>query len=287
MLKLQTPNGDTRILLHSCCAPCSSAIIECMLANGLRPTVFYCNPNIYPQAEYETRKNEAIRFVTAQGLDFVDADYDYAHWKARMTGLEDEPERGPRCLLLHPAPDGDRPLCLGTRFHAVHHHPRLVALEESGANQRGRTTRRRPLPRHPVLGTELAERRTTGAAQPAAPRICVLQPTVLRLRIQHEAPRQAERRLTAPHRDSVLHTAGSFRASRFRPARCRKLSRFAISSCTLQEAFPLRDSVLHAAGSFRTSRFRPARCRKLSHFAIPSCTLRQAFASRENAAHHL
>ena len=98
MLKLQTPNGDTRILLHSCCAPCSSAIIECMLANGLRPTVFYCNPNIYPQAEYETRKNEAIRFVTAQGLDFVDADYDYAHWKAQMTGLEDEPERGPRCL---------------------------------------------------------------------------------------------------------------------------------------------------------------------------------------------
>ena len=98
MLKLQTPNGDTRILLHSCCAPCSSAIIECMLANGLRPTVFYCNPNIYPQAEYETRKNEAIRFVTSQGLDFVDADYDYAHWKARMTGLEDEPERGPRCL---------------------------------------------------------------------------------------------------------------------------------------------------------------------------------------------
>lgn len=52
MLKVQTPNGEDKVLLHSCCAPCSSAIIECMLENGIRPTVFYCNPNIYPQAEY-------------------------------------------------------------------------------------------------------------------------------------------------------------------------------------------------------------------------------------------
>ena len=43
-------------------------------------------------------KNEAIRFVTSQGLDFVDADYDYEHWKSLMQGLEDEPERGARCL---------------------------------------------------------------------------------------------------------------------------------------------------------------------------------------------
>ena len=98
MLQLLPPNGESRVLLHSCCAPCSSAIIECMLANGIRPTVFYCNPNIYPREEYEVRKNEAIRFVTAQGLDFVDADYDYEHWKSQMQGLEDEPERGARCL---------------------------------------------------------------------------------------------------------------------------------------------------------------------------------------------
>ena len=76
MLKVQTPNGDRKVLLHSCCAPCSSAIIECMLENGIRPTVFYCNPNIYPQAEYEIRKNEAIRFVTSKNIDFIDADYD-------------------------------------------------------------------------------------------------------------------------------------------------------------------------------------------------------------------
>ena len=96
MLKLQTPNGDTRVLLHSCCAPCSSAIIECMLTNHIRPTVFYCNPNIYPPEEYEIRKQEAIRFVTSQGLDFVDAEYDHTLWQSRMKGFEEEPERGRR-----------------------------------------------------------------------------------------------------------------------------------------------------------------------------------------------
>ena len=52
MLKLQTPNHEDKVLLHSCCAPCSSAIIECLLANGIRPTVFYYNHNIYPKNEY-------------------------------------------------------------------------------------------------------------------------------------------------------------------------------------------------------------------------------------------
>lgn len=98
MLKVETPNGENKVLLHSCCAPCSSAIIECMLANGIRPTIFYCNPNIYPQEEYETRKAEAIRYVQDSGLDFIDADYDYIRWRETIKGLENEPERGGRCL---------------------------------------------------------------------------------------------------------------------------------------------------------------------------------------------
>ena len=98
MLKLQTPNHEDKVLLHSCCAPCSSAIIECLLANGIRPTVFYYNPNIYPQTEYEIRKSEAIRYVQGLGLDFIDGDYDYSFWRTSMQGMEDEPERGGRCL---------------------------------------------------------------------------------------------------------------------------------------------------------------------------------------------
>ena len=98
MLKLQTPDGEKRVLLHSCCAPCSSAIIECLLANDIRPTLFYYNPNIYPQEEYEIRKDEAIRYTRSLGLDFVDGDYDYRQWRRSMQGLENEPERGSRCL---------------------------------------------------------------------------------------------------------------------------------------------------------------------------------------------
>ena len=97
-MKLTPPNGENHVLLHCCCAPCSSAIIECMLQNNIRPTLFFCNPNIYPQQEYEVRKQEAIRFAEMQGLDFVDADYDHANWLAAMHGLEQEPERGGRCL---------------------------------------------------------------------------------------------------------------------------------------------------------------------------------------------
>lgn len=98
MLKIETPNNEDKVLLHSCCAPCSSAIIECLLANNIRPTVFYYNPNIYPQAEYDIRKAEAIRYVKALGLDFIDGDYDYQLWRSSMSGMEDEPERGSRCL---------------------------------------------------------------------------------------------------------------------------------------------------------------------------------------------
>ena len=98
MLKLQTPNNENKVLLHSCCAPCSSAIIECLLANDIRPTVFYYNPNIYPQEEYEIRKAEAIRYVQGLGLDFIDGDYDYQLWRSSMQGMENEPERGSRCL---------------------------------------------------------------------------------------------------------------------------------------------------------------------------------------------
>lgn len=98
MLQLEVPEGEKKVLLHSCCAPCSSAIIECLLANDVRPTVFYYNPNIFPREEYEIRKAEAIRYVRALELDFIDADYDHTAWQASVKGLEQEPERGSRCL---------------------------------------------------------------------------------------------------------------------------------------------------------------------------------------------
>ncbi|MDR2232429.1 MAG: epoxyqueuosine reductase QueH [Tannerella sp.] len=96
---LNVPEGVDRVLLHACCAPCSSAIIECMLANKVTPTVFYFNPNIFPLEEYERRKAENIRYVKSLQLTFIDGDYDHEGWKAKVKGLENEPERGRRCSV--------------------------------------------------------------------------------------------------------------------------------------------------------------------------------------------
>lgn len=97
MLKVEAPGGADRILLHSCCAPCSGAIIECLLANGIRPTVFFSNSNITPSAEYELRKQEIMRYAGSLGLEVVDDEYDHACWLQSVRGLEREPERGARC----------------------------------------------------------------------------------------------------------------------------------------------------------------------------------------------
>lgn len=87
------------VLLHCCCAPCSSAILEWMLANEYRPTLFYFNPNIFPDAEYLIRKNELKRFAASKGLRVIDGDYDHQRWREAVKGHEMQPERGSRCQI--------------------------------------------------------------------------------------------------------------------------------------------------------------------------------------------
>ena len=92
------PDDAHEVLLHACCAPCSSAIVEWMMANAIRPTIFYFNPNIYPREEYERRKEESKRHAESLGLTWIDGDYDHQQWLSGICGLENEPERGRRCL---------------------------------------------------------------------------------------------------------------------------------------------------------------------------------------------
>ena len=96
--KLVAPGGVEKVLLHTCCAPCSGAIIEAMLNSGIEPVIYYCNPNIYPLEEYEIRKNECSRYAEKLGLQIVDADNDHSAWLECVKGLEAESERGARCL---------------------------------------------------------------------------------------------------------------------------------------------------------------------------------------------
>ena len=88
-----------RLLLHSCCAPCSGEVMEAVQASGIDYAIFFYNPNIHPKREYEIRKNENIRFAEKHGIAFIDADYDADNWMARAKGLEMEPERGARCTM--------------------------------------------------------------------------------------------------------------------------------------------------------------------------------------------
>lgn len=97
-VNIEVPMGERTVLLHTCCAPCSSAIVEAMMQNGITPVIYYCNPNIYPLEEYEIRKEECTRYAKALGLEIVDADYDHENWLEAMKGMENEPERGGRCL---------------------------------------------------------------------------------------------------------------------------------------------------------------------------------------------
>lgn len=91
------PEGCTKVLLHACCAPCSSAIVEWLLAHHVTPVIYYFNPNIYPLEEYEIRKNESKRHAASLGIEWIDDDYNHESWREAVCGLEHEPERGKRC----------------------------------------------------------------------------------------------------------------------------------------------------------------------------------------------
>ncbi len=90
--------GVREILLHTCCAPCAASIIECLMERGFKPTIYYCNPNIYPEEEYLKRKGEITQYCKKLSLQIVDDDYDHETWLGIVKGLEEEPERGKRCL---------------------------------------------------------------------------------------------------------------------------------------------------------------------------------------------
>ena len=98
MMKLELPSRDGRVLLHSCCAPCSGAILECMVENGLKPAVYFSNSNINTEEEFLKRLAEVKRYCDILGLDVIADEYDHDGWLAAVKGLENEPERGKRCL---------------------------------------------------------------------------------------------------------------------------------------------------------------------------------------------
>ncbi len=100
-LSARFPDRKPRLLLHCCCAPCSSHCLR-ILHDFFDITVYFYNPNIDEAEEYEKRKQELIRFISRTGwATFTDCDYDAEAFRTVAQGLEDAPERGARCYLCY------------------------------------------------------------------------------------------------------------------------------------------------------------------------------------------
>lgn len=91
-----------KLLLHSCCAPCSSWVIT-FLTKYFDITILYYNPNIAPIEEYNKRKKEQIRLINEIDkigkIDIIDCDYDNDIYEDKIKGYEECPERGERCTI--------------------------------------------------------------------------------------------------------------------------------------------------------------------------------------------
>lgn len=94
-----------KLLLHSCCAPCSTAVIE-RLKDDYDIVIFYYNPNIYPEEEYYKRKNEEIKYIKHLNetqpeisVSILDCDYESEKFYETTKGYENEREGGARCAL--------------------------------------------------------------------------------------------------------------------------------------------------------------------------------------------
>lgn len=98
---ISTLDYRPKILLHSCCGPCSTTVLT-ILAEYFYVTVLYYNPNIEPKEEYEKRKREQIRFIeefNSPFVTFMDCDYANADFRDNVVGLEKEKEGGARCAV--------------------------------------------------------------------------------------------------------------------------------------------------------------------------------------------
>lgn len=89
-------NFKPTLLLHSCCGPCSSSVLD-KIKDIFNVTVIYYNPNIFPEEEYLKRKAEQVRLLKELNISFLDCDYNEDEYLTYVLGLENEPEGGARC----------------------------------------------------------------------------------------------------------------------------------------------------------------------------------------------
>ena len=102
--QMENIEEGTKLLLHACCAPCSSAVLE-KLANFFDITIYYYNPNISDQKEYNKRINELKRFIskfnTKYQVKLIEGKYEPEKFNEMAKGMEHLPEKGKRCYYCY------------------------------------------------------------------------------------------------------------------------------------------------------------------------------------------
>ncbi|MGD6731024.1 MAG: epoxyqueuosine reductase QueH [Pleomorphochaeta sp.] len=96
---IDNKENDKRILLHCCCAPCSTTCVERLIEEGYQVILWFSNDNIYPQDENNKRFGELIKLAQFHNLEVLRNNYNHEAWLDRVKGYEDEKEGGERCSV--------------------------------------------------------------------------------------------------------------------------------------------------------------------------------------------
>jgi len=91
---------NPRMLLHTCCAPCSAHVLD-LLRDVFKLTLYFYDPNIHPREEYEKRRDEMRAYAEKSSIDFVEGPYDVKRWFEMTAGHGDEKEGGGRCFVCY------------------------------------------------------------------------------------------------------------------------------------------------------------------------------------------
>lgn len=89
------------LLLHTCCAPCCAYSAQYLQEEGFDVTLYFYNPNIHPEEEYNRRLEELIRFAKDKNIPLIIEEADFTNWFNITNGLENSPERGERCRICY------------------------------------------------------------------------------------------------------------------------------------------------------------------------------------------
>ena len=90
---------NKKVILHACCAPCASYPIKKLIEDNYEPIVYFYNPNIFPQKEYNIRKDELNEYCAKNNIYFFEEEYQPEEFYEKIKGFENEPEKGKRCEI--------------------------------------------------------------------------------------------------------------------------------------------------------------------------------------------